>query len=192
MARPKEFDVDEALDRAMDLFWVQGYEATSMQDLQEHMRIGRQSLYDTFGGKHELFLAALERYRTQIGEYLKKLEAPDASLPAIRGYFEDLVEFYAVQPTPRACLLTNSTVELAAHDEEVAKRLSTHLLRVEAAFLHAINNGIEKGELRRGDRPRALARHLTNAVLGLGVYKKGGATRKTLRDAATVALSVLR
>ncbi len=62
MARHKEFDQDEALQKAMEAFWARGYEATSMQDLVEHMGINRQSLYDTFGDKHSLFLKALDRY----------------------------------------------------------------------------------------------------------------------------------
>ena len=66
MARTKEFDVDAALDRAIELFWAQGYEATSLNDLLDHMEIGRQSLYDTFGDKHALFLAALDRYRAKM------------------------------------------------------------------------------------------------------------------------------
>ena len=77
MARPKAFDVERALDRAVEVFWTRGYEATSLCDLLEHMEIGRQSLYDTFGDKHGLFLAALERYRRAMSQsLLGALERP--------------------------------------------------------------------------------------------------------------------
>lgn len=190
MARPKEFDVKAALDRAMELFWAQGYEATSLQDLLEHMGIGRQSLYDTFGGKHRLFLAALDRYREkQVDGLLATLEAPDASLDAVRKYCEAVVDYCASHP--QACMITNSTMELASHDTQVAKKSRAYMTRLEGAFLKAITNAIERGEIPRGKDARAIARHLTNTILGLGVLAKGGASPKVLRDAVAVALSVL-
>lgn len=190
MARPKEFDIDAALDRAMDLFWLKGYEATSLQDLLEHMDIGRQSLYDTFGGKHELFLAALDRYRqVRVDRWLARLEGPNASLDVVRKFCEAVLESCAADR--RACFLTNSMVELASQDGQVSKKVRAYLTRMEAAFRNAVTNAIERGELRRGKDPRALARHLTNSVLGLTAFAKGGASRKALNDVLAVALSVL-
>ena len=88
MARPKAFDVDQALERAMELFWRQGYLATSLPDLVEHMGIGRQSLYDTFGDKRQLFLQALDRYAAvMIGGALGRLEEPGASLDDLKSSF---------------------------------------------------------------------------------------------------------
>ncbi len=190
MARPKEFDRDEALDRAMDLFWLKGYEAASLQDLLEHMDIGRQSLYDTFGGKHELFLAALDRYReVRVDRWLARLVRPEASLDVVRKFCEAVLESCAADR--RACFLTNSMVELAAQDGQVSKKVRAYLIRMEAGFLNAIRNAIEKGEIRRGKDPRALARHLTNSILGITAFAKGGASRKALNDSLEVALSVL-
>ena len=92
MARPREFDETKALDCAVELFRQQGYEATSVRDLTEHMQISRQSLYNTFGDKHQLFLSALDRYRDQsVAAFLEVLGGPDASLPEIQTVFENLV-----------------------------------------------------------------------------------------------------
>ena len=98
MARPKEFDIDQVLDRATELFWTKGYEETSMRDLEEGLGVGRQSLYSTFGDKRDLFLAALDRYSSLQQERIEPLLAPDAGLAAIRAYFAR-----AFSPSSVAC-----------------------------------------------------------------------------------------
>jgi TetR/AcrR family transcriptional repressor of nem operon len=94
MARPKEFDRDVVLDKAMALFWRQGYEATSIQDLVTHTGINRQSLYDTFGSKHQLYLAVMDRYIDRVvSRRLAVVNATQSSTAAIRQFFSDVVEF---------------------------------------------------------------------------------------------------
>lgn len=174
----------------MNLFWLKGYEATSLDDLLEHMGIGRQSLYNTFGDKHRLFLATLERYRRdRLERGLVRLEAPDASVNAIREVCNATVKFYGSDR--RSCFLANSTLELACKDKQVARIAQAYATRMEKAFLNAIRNAIKAGEIRADKSPRALARHLTNSVCGVTVLSKAGASRKTLHDAMEVALSVL-
>jgi len=192
MARKKEFDTRKALDRAVDLFWRKGYEATSVQDLLDHLKISRQSLYDTFGDKHRLFLAALDRYsEVQIGEILGELETPEAGLMQIRKCFEVVLEALVSEAKPRACLMINSTMELARRYRSVAQRARAYARRFEAAFLRAIANAVERGELRPGRDPLSLARHLTSCLVGMNCLAKAGSPRKELRDVAEVGLSVL-
>ena len=116
MGRPYEFDRQETLSRAMEVFWEKGYKATSIQDLVDRMGIKRGSIYNTFGDKHALFLAAIEHYGESVtSEMVKVLEAPG---PAI----ENLYKFYSrLLRTPRenrmkGCLISNTVVELAPHD----------------------------------------------------------------------------
>ena len=93
MARTREFDREEALDRAMHVFWDKGYEATSLSDLLDAMGIARQSLYDTFGDKHALFLEALDRYEThRLGQLQSCLETAPSVTRAFRDMFEGLVD----------------------------------------------------------------------------------------------------
>jgi TetR/AcrR family transcriptional repressor of nem operon len=90
VARTKEFDPDAVLQRAMELFWSRGYEATSMADLVEHLRVARASIYATFGGKHDLYLKALERYvQTRDPNVVAVLSQPGPSLPAVRTLVEE-------------------------------------------------------------------------------------------------------
>src|SRR6201986_4496734 len=114
MARHKEFDRDEALQKAMEVFWSRGYEAASIQDLVEHMGINRQSLYDTFGDKHSLFLQALDRYREVEGRKLFGLLEQSGSVKrALRQGFEVVVEGSLGGGERRWCCVGNATSELA-------------------------------------------------------------------------------
>ena len=117
MARPKAFEREQALDQAMHLFWQQGYEATSLPELLNTMGIGRQSLYDTFGGKHQLFMESLTRYRRTIWDTLGDLQSPNASIKDVRAWFGAMAEFFDATPHKRACLLINCTMELAPHND---------------------------------------------------------------------------
>lgn len=192
MARTKEFDPEQALDRAMQLFWRKGYEATSVQDLVDHVGINRFSLYDTFGSKHELFLAALDRYRDRIvSEGLSMLEAPAEGLAAIRRYFKSVLDGAATSAKRRGCLMTNSAIELAPHDAAAAAKVRAHLVRLEAAFHRQLGAARRRGELRARQNLRDLARYLTGAAQGLGVLMKAGRDHAALKSYVAVVLSAL-
>jgi len=190
--RPKQFDPDCALDRAMMLFWERGYERTSLGDLLHAMGISRQSLYDTFGDKRTLYLAALDRYRArQQVEAVGELFADEPSLPAIHAVFDRLVSGAACGQR-RPCMLGSSTLERGDCDNAVMERVQTTLRQIESRFELAIKNAIDKHEMAGVGEPRAIARHLVNTLQGLSVLSKGGASPDELRDVVQVALSVLR
>lgn len=192
MARRKEFEPAEALDKAMDLFWRRGYESTSIEDLVDGMGIKRQSLYDTFGDKHTLFLAALDRYfEVSVCERLKMLERPGSVLAAIRRFFRSLVELTGTESARHGCMVVNSVMELAAHDKEAGTRVTAVLAWVEESFYKALVRAQEQGELADRHTPRALARFLTCVMLGRSVLGKANTSRKAIQDAVDVALSLL-
>ena len=147
VGRPKEFDVQAALERAMEVFWSHGYEATSVQDLVDAMGISRGSMYDTFGDKHALFSAAIEHYERTVTYGLEQmLAAPGSPLVAIRR----CLSLLAGQPRSgpcRGCMATGAAVELSQHDPKVAKAVQGILLRVEKAFQGAlyVGSGIQNG-----------------------------------------------
>lgn len=191
VGRPKQFDPDCALDRAMMLFWERGYERTSLGDLLSAMGISRQSLYDTFGDKRHLYLLALDRYRArQMRELVSDILEPGASMPAIRAVFDRLVSTSCCGPR-RACMLGLSTLERSECDDDVLGRVRDTLHETEVSFDAAIRNAVAKGELRDIKDSRAVARHLVNTLQGLSVLSKGGASAEELRDVVDVALSVL-
>ena len=192
MPRPKAFDPDAALQRAMHVFCERGYEATSVQDLVEGMGINRFSLYSTFGDKHQLFVAVLERYCATIGANLVgELEHSAAGLPAIRQFFTRLVDFFASAQGWRGCLMTNTAVELASHDPQAAAKVQAYVVRLEEAFYRVLLQAQRTQQRATAYTCRDLARFLTGSALGLGVLAKTSPGRQALEGYLSVILSVL-
>ncbi len=192
MARRKEFEPVEVLDKAMELFRRRGYQATSMQDLVDHLGINRQSLYDTFGDKRELFLATLDRYfDVSVCEQLKMLDEPGSALAAIRRFFESLVKLTGTDAARKGCMVVNSAVELALHDEDARSRVAAVFSWIEETFRKTLVRAQENAELDERHDPRALARFFTWFMVGRNVLAKAGASRKSMQDAVEMALSVL-
>ena len=145
--RPKSFDTDEVLDRAMEVFRARGYEATCMPTLLEHMGIGRQSLYDTFGDKEHLFKAALKRYLDKF--YLKLMEIldrPGSKLDNIENLLRYMSPNYDQGKT--SCLAVNASAEFGSEDPEIADFLKRHYDRMAIALENALESARQAGELR--------------------------------------------
>lgn len=193
MARPKEFNPDETLEKAMQVFWHKGYEATSMEDLLDAMDINRGSLYATFGGKRELFLKAMELYCSEggIGARISILQQPGPALPLIRRFIEAMLEFGLSDPQRRGCLLTNTVMELAPHEKDIARQVAGRLQMAEEAFFRLLTRAKQEGELAKDKDPRALARVLVTMMQGTIVMIKAGTPADVVRQTAKTALSIL-
>ncbi len=157
MPRPKSFDPDVALDRAMGVFWEKGYESASVQDLTTRMGINRFSLYDTFGDKRSLFLAALDRYVEGVmGEVLGAIASPEATLEDLERWL-----IHAAEPCEeegaRCCMMLRCAIEMAPDDEEAAARVSAAKERVRGCFERILERGRASGEVRAGVDPAAAA-----------------------------------
>lgn len=193
MARPKAFDEDVALMQAMELFWEQGYTATSLAQLTACMGINRQSLYDTYGDKRGLFLKALDRYCIMIADrLLGPLTRPASGLDAIKAGVVALIGFLTDPPKPRACLMANTAMEIAPHDRTVADKVRGFHRDMERAFAAALANARRRGEIARTTDPDALAAYLVSIVNGMAVAAKAGATKARLHSIAAVALTALQ
>ncbi len=190
MARQKAFDCEAVLEKAMEVFWEKGYEATSVRDLVERMGINRGSLYDTFGDKRELFRAAIAHYDSKVvKQAVAALEAPGASKPAIVAHFRQVA---AADPVDcRGCLLTNAAVELGVRDPQLRRQIAANLQRVEDALFKALIRAQDKGELDPAADTRAIARYLTCLLQGLRVMAKLELDPTVLQSVATVALAAL-
>jgi TetR/AcrR family transcriptional repressor of nem operon len=188
VGRPREFDRDEALDRAVQVFWTHGFERTSVDDLTLSMGIQRGSLYAAFGDKHQLFLQALDRYEERFyRDTLRFLEVGPAR-EGIRHVFEQVVSDCACGGG-KGCFITNTAVALAEDDPETASRVRSNLRRLEGAFEAALTRA--EPTTLRGREPRALARFLTTSLQGLRVLSRCRVELDVLNDAVEVTLSVL-
>lgn len=192
MARPKEFLPDQALEKAMNLFWKQGYEGSSIADIVRCTGLGRGSLYDTFGDKHALYLAALDRYFVTGGEKLTTLRLQSGSMHAIfQDFFQALIEEALTDPERRGCFMVNAALEMAPRDPEVARRVQIGLDDTKGAFYHVLIKAQASGELARTRDPQQLAQFLLNAYLGLRVLSRANPDRRLLEDTVATTLSVL-
>jgi TetR/AcrR family transcriptional repressor of nem operon len=192
MARPKEFDKDEALQKAMEVFWLHGYEAASIQELVKQMGINRQSLYDTFGDKHALYLAALDRYRkVECGKMFELLAGQSSVKRALRKLFAEVVECAGSGGQRRGCFMGNAMSEMAGRCPKTANKACGQIAAAEESLYRALLRGRKAGEIKSGHDLRAVARYLYSSLQGLQVMAKATRDRKLLADIVKVTLSVL-
>ena len=186
MARPREFDPDAALARAMDAFWATGYEGTSLADLVAATGLNKGSLYAAFGDKRRLYLAAIERYeRDGIDRTVAALRDAQDPRTAIAAVFDGVIA--AVERRDRrGCLLCNASVDRAPYDPSVERRVLSALARLQRALA---------GALRRADPHAAAAgiearaSHLLATYMGLRTMARAGVAAAELRAIAGYALA---
>jgi TetR/AcrR family transcriptional repressor of nem operon len=177
--RPLEFDPDQALDAAVEVFWERGYEATAVSDLLEAMALSKSSLYQAFGGKPQLFERCLARYAERLSA---RMTAALGESPSGRRFIEET--FAAVVATARApagargCLVANSASELGQRDPALARPVAEGLASFTRVFLAAVTRAQRAGEIPAHVDPRALAGYLVASMNGLRTMIKAGADRR--------------
>jgi len=171
MPRSPTFDRDAKIEEAAELFWEQGYEATSVQDLVDHLGLNRSSLYNAFGGKHELYLEALDRYRREGIERLRRqLRNGLTAMDGIRQAFLAVAE--RATESCYGCFTTNAAVECAPHDASTQDRARESFGRMREVFRDAVERAQEEGAIDASRDAEALGRHLTNAYNGIHLTAK--------------------
>ena len=191
MARQREFDRVDALNKAQDVFWQKGYAATSTSDLLEAMQIGRQSLYDTFGDKRTLYLEALAQYsQDSVTDLLRNLKG-DTALGAI----DNMLQAFAGRPkrdNAKGCMGVNAISEFGTGDEEVNALRDASGKRLNQAVEALLREAAAKGEIA-ADTDIAQATSFVAATLsGMKISAKAGASIATLRAIASFAVQGLR
>ena len=191
MARPRNFDPSVVLDTAVKTFWRSGFDGTAVEELCDVMNLSPGSLYAAFGGKRELFLAALDRYMEQVSkDAVQRIAAPASGLEGIRAYFDNLVSAIAEGRRQRGCLLTNSLIELGERDPAVSEKVILNMARLETAFAAALTRASAAGEI--GAEPGAKAAgYLVCVVQGLNVLANTRPNRETLEQIVAAALRSL-
>ncbi|UQZ36652.1 TetR/AcrR family transcriptional regulator [Paenibacillus sp. PK3_47] len=193
MGRNRAYNEDQVLDAAMQLFWEKGYEATSLSDLTSRMQIQRPSIYSGFGGKRELFEAALRKYTTaHASEIRTRLQSGPSVKEAFRAFFEAVVEDeYAALPR-KGCFCINTMVELAPHDEKFEILTREHQMYLSVIFQETIERGIQSGELESGMDIKAVSQSLVVSLIGLTVLLKSRPKRSFVDNTIKTALTLLK
>lgn len=190
MARPREFDRDEVLEQALQLFWSRGYEVTSMADLVEHLGVGRQSLYDTFGDKRNLYLQALDRYKDVHGLPMPLLDGRPLRV-GLRLLLTSVVDWLFDVTDGRGCMLVHAMSERGGDDDEIRTRFCANSAALIATLEARLRQARVDGELGPHHDPRALARYLSNTLNGLQLSARAGLDRAALLQIVDVSLMAL-
>ncbi|NKY47892.1 TetR/AcrR family transcriptional regulator [Nocardia cerradoensis] len=191
MGRPRNFETETVVDRALDAFWTHGYANTSPAQLAEATGIGKGSLYNTFGSKRELFERVLERYdrigSEVVGEFMAR---PGTAQQCIGAFIRFLVDSDVAQPVRRGCLAVNTATEFSAQDPEITKAVRTMQENTMTALSDRIDRGRRDGDVAQDVDPRAAAEFLMNTIVGLRVMAKTS-DAQTLHRIIDTALTTL-
>ncbi|NUU59933.1 TetR/AcrR family transcriptional regulator [Paenibacillus agri] len=189
MPRTKEFDEDTVLLKAMGLFWEQGYEKTSMQELVSHMGVHKGSMYDTFGDKKTLYIKALKRYSDRLEQSYNLRMVGLSAKEAIGMLFERAIQ--AGEEFPSGCFIVNTAVELAKHDSEARDSVRQFWDYTEELIRDVIIEGQQSGELSKTLNAEWLAQFFNNSLIGLRVMVKTITDKEKLRQIIEMNMSVL-
>jgi len=183
MARAKEFNEDQVLDKAIEIFWHKGYNGTSAQDLVNHLGLSRSSLYDTFGDKQKLFARALKKYHDENYIKIKEiLETATNIKETLSVIFKLAVVESLEDRITKGCFMVNSAVELAMHDADIAKIVNDNRKIMEEVFYTAVKKGQELGQISSKQEARSLARFIFNNYSGIRVLARAGERDKQVYD----------
>lgn len=189
--RQQEFDTQEVLAKAMDVFREKGYKGASLKNLLDEMGIGKGSFYATFGSKRNLFLEALKRYgdtKSLMHESFDLLEYAPAKI-AVRQLLDREIDRALGQQ--RACLFGKAGFEFWQSDPEIAKEVSRGLNQVEDTFKRVIERGQNQGDVSANENAKGLARFYTGVFYGIQVMSSINSDRQNLEDIVSTAMSVL-
>ena len=186
--RPRAFDPDAALERAMHVFWAKGYEGASLSDLTRAMRINRPSLYAAFGNKEQLFRKVLDRYASgPLAYFDKALEAPKAR-DVIEQVLFGAARMASDPRLPAGCLMVQGALACGDSAGSVQKETAARRAASEIALRRRLQRAKREGDLPRNADPPELARYVMTVLQGMAVQGANGATRVQLRRVAQLAL----
>jgi AcrR family transcriptional regulator len=188
MGRARAFDADEALDRAMTVFWAKGYEGTSLSDLTEAMGINRPSLYAAYGNKEQLFRKALERYGDGPASYERDALAQPSAREVAEGLLRGAADVQTDPDTPAGCLATLGTTYCADESSPVGKVLIASRLAGHAAIRERFERARAEGDLPADADPKALTHYIGAVVCGMAVLAASGMTRDELDRVIELAM----
>jgi len=191
MARPREFDETRVLEAAMNRFWAQGFEQTSVRDLAAQMGITGASLYNAFGDKRSLYRQAFVHYLAQtVRDRVARLD----KLPptqAIQTFFDEIIERSVDDEQRRGCMLVNAALELAPYDPEFQQLVAEEMIFIEGFFRRCAEAGQKDGSITDRRSADELAKLLLSVLLGIRVLARTRPQREVLEGAASGALALL-
>ncbi|MCZ7648064.1 MAG: TetR/AcrR family transcriptional regulator [Planctomycetota bacterium] len=188
MGRPRAFDAERALDRALDVFWRKGFEGASLPDLTRAMGINRPSLYAAFGNKEELFRKVLERYVDGPAHYVREAYAAPTAREVAQRLLFGAAELLTAPGRPRGCLVVQGALACGQEADGVRKELEARRAQSELELRRRFERARVERDLPAGADPARLSQYVWTVIWGMAVKAAGGGTRDELRAVAEVAL----
>jgi TetR/AcrR family transcriptional regulator, transcriptional repressor for nem operon len=193
MPRPRKFEEEDVLQRAMELFWKQGFQGTSMDELVHHLGISRASLYSTFGNKEDLFRRVLKRYQRQNLDAVRRFLADQPSaLQGLRKMLEISLKESAHDPNRKGCFVVNTTAELASHQPEIVAWLLDNQESFEQIYAEQIRRAQAAGEIPSELDSKVAASYFFTMYCGLKVVGKYQQQEQALRAVLDLGMQALR
>ncbi len=187
--RPRNFDMDQALDRALDVFWRKGYEGATLCDLTEAMGINPPSLYAAFGNKEGLFCKVLDRYAEMHASVVREALAQPKARDGIAALFRGTADSLTDKSNPAGCLLVQGIAGAGEHAQCIRDELTARRAAGEKTIRERLKQAKKEGELPEDASPATLARYVATVMQGMAVQAAGGATRAELRRVAETAMA---
>lgn len=191
MARPQEFESADVLHRALGVFWRDGYEGTSLDQLLRATGLSKSSLYASFGNKRELFLKAFDAYRSERTREMHLLLSEGTGRAAVEAFFRRIIRDASAVEFQHGCMSTNQAVEMAPHDADVKARVEADFQLIEDALTEAIARGQRDGSVANIRDPRVLAELFVIAFPGFQVMVRAGTGQRRLERALETLLTNL-
>ncbi len=192
LGRPRTFDRDEVLDRAVTTFWAKGYSGASLDDLTASMGINRPSLYAAFGSKHDLYMAVIDRYAVTLGcQPVAAFHGEPDIEKAVAAFFVTSIRCVTSKDRPRGCLIATVAAEDAGEDERVRHKLSGMFGEIDRVIADRFRLARENGQLSQESDPRALARMIVSLTHSFATRARVGASRRELSRLAKDFMAVL-
>jgi AcrR family transcriptional regulator len=188
IGRPRTFDTDQALDRALEVFWRKGYEGTSICDLTAAMGINPPSLYAAFGNKEALFRRALDRYAETKGAFVHEALAARTAREGITAILHGTARSLTDKSNPAGCLLVQGIAGAGEHAQCIRDELNARRAATQKAMRDRLKQAKDDGELPEDADPAALARYFSTVTQGMAIQAAAGASRKELERVADMAL----
>lgn len=192
MGRPLEFDKEAAVERAMDVFWEKGYEASSLDDLTDAMDLSRSSFYQAFENKRGLYVVALDHYTNcMVATLSSGLDSSASGVDFIKRTFLEFAQHAQRRASQRGCFLMNTATEFAQTDEKIAIQTKEGLRRIKSVFVRALDKAVRQGEVSSDKNIDVLADYLVSSLGGLKTMIKAGVRPKVLTSIVYTIISVL-
>lgn len=187
--RPRKFDLELALERAMHVFWRNGFEGASLDDLTAAMGISRPSLYAAFGDKHSLFLQVLDRYRQSPASYVNTALQKPTAFEVFRGLLYGVIDLVTDKRNPGGCLFVCGVLPIGDGSEAVRSELAFRRLSGEKDIISRFQRAVDEGDLPQDTDPKVLGKLAATLMWGMSVQGSSGATKKELTPIAELALN---